>query len=70
MASRPPPRFVVRRHDNVALRWRRLWWGLAWLGSLLLLGLVLGVLNRRIVPIAVDHSQRRALLSQIDDLKQ
>ncbi len=70
MASRPPPRFVVRRHDDVSHRWRRLWWGLAWLGSLLLLGLIIGALSRRIVPIAVDHSQRRALLGQIDDLKQ
>ena len=42
MASRPPPRFVVRRHDDAQPSLARLWWGLAWLVSLLLLGLIVG----------------------------
>lgn len=70
MASRSPPRFVVRRHDDVSHRWRWLWWGLAWLASLLLLGLGLGTLGGRVAPIIGDHRQQRALLGQIDDLKQ
>ena len=68
MASRPPPRLVVRRQDDAGRR--RLWLGLAWLGSLLLLGLIVGGLSRHAAPAAVDHRQQRALLSQIDDLKQ
>jgi len=70
MASRPPPRFVVRRHDDVSHRWRWLWWGLAWLASLLLLGLILRALDGRVTPLVSNHRQQRALLSQIDDLKQ
>lgn len=70
MALRPPPRFVVRRHDDVSHRWRWLWWGLAWLASLLLVGLVVGALGGQVRPIATDHRQQRALLSQVDDLKQ
>ena len=70
MASRPPPRLVVRRHDDAGQGRRRLWLGLAWLGSLLVLGLIVGGLSRRAAPAAVDHRQQRALLSQIDELKQ
>ena len=70
MASRPPPRFVVRRHDDVRHRWRWLWWGLAWLVSLLLVGLLVGMLGGRVAPIVADHHQQRALFNQIDDLKQ
>ncbi|TPG06384.1 hypothetical protein EAH75_17175 [Rhodanobacter glycinis] len=70
MASRPPPRLVVRRHDDAGQTRRQLWLGLAWLGSLLVLGLTVGGLSRHATPVAVDHRQQRALLDQIDDLKQ
>ncbi|WEN15401.1 hypothetical protein PY254_01600 [Rhodanobacter sp. AS-Z3] len=71
MASRPPPRFVVRRHDDTGHR-RHWWWlGLAWLGSLLAVGLVVTAFNRHgNAPAAVESKQQRALLAQIDDLKQ
>ncbi|KZC41018.1 MULTISPECIES: DUF6776 family protein [Rhodanobacter] len=71
MASRPPPRFIVRRHDDAGRRRRLLWLGLAWLGSLLVAGLVVGALvGRATAPVAVDHRQQNALLAQIDALKQ
>jgi hypothetical protein len=70
MASRPPPRFVVRKQDDMGNRQRRLWFGLAWLGSLLLTGLVVGLLARRTAPAAVDQRQLRSLRAQIDDLQQ
>lgn len=70
MGSRPPPRLVVRRHDDASHRWRRLWWGLAWLGSLLALGLLVFFLGVRGTPAAVDHQQQRALLAEVNDLKQ
>ncbi len=70
MGSRPPPRLVVRRHDDVGLRWRPLWWGLAWLGSLLAVGLLVFFLGGRSAPAAVDHKQQRALLAEVNDLKQ
>jgi hypothetical protein len=71
MVSRPPPRFVVRRHDDIGHRRRWLWLGLAWLGSLLMVGLGVGALNRHGgAPAAVDTRAQRALLGQIDDLKQ
>lgn len=70
MGSRPPPRLVVRRHDDVGQRWRRLWWALAWLGSVLAVGLLVFFLSGRDTPAAVDHKQQRALLSEVNDLKQ
>lgn len=70
MGSRPPPRLVVRRHDDVGQRWRRLWWVLGWLGSLLLTGLLAYLLSAHVAPTAVGHRQQRALLAQVDDLKQ
>lgn len=70
MASRPPPRFVVRRHDDAGHR-RRWWWlGLAWLVSLLLVGLIVGSLSRRATPAAIDLRQQRALQARIGDLEQ
>jgi hypothetical protein len=74
MGSRPPPRFVVRRHDDVDHRRRWLWLGLAWLGSLLAVGVVVGALAGRHVvgaPTAVDNNhQQDAQSDQVDDLKQ
>lgn len=71
MASRPPPRFVVRRHDDdVGHRRRRLWLGLLWAGSLLLAALLGGLTTTRIAPVATGQRAQRALHAQIDDLKQ
>ena len=70
MGSRPPPRLVVRRHDDVSHRWRRLWWGLAWLGSLLAVGLLVFFLAGQNTPAAVDHKQHGALQAEVNDLKQ
>lgn len=70
MASRPPPRFVVRRHDDVEHRPHWLWLAVAWLGSLLLVALIVGLLMQRTAPVAVDHRQQRALNAQINDLQQ
>lgn len=71
MSSRPPPRLVVRRHDDNAQR-RRWWWvGLAWLISLLLTALVVGMLSRRAATsVAVAHGDPAKLLNEIEDLKQ
>jgi hypothetical protein len=70
MSSRPPPRFVVRRHDDAGHRQRWLWLGLAWLGSLLLTGLLVGLLTRHAAPATSNQRQQRAPGTQIDDLKQ
>ncbi|WP_266169157.1 DUF6776 family protein [Dyella subtropica] len=69
MASRPPPRFVVRPHDTADQR-RWLWLGLAWLGSLLATGLIVGLTVRHATPAATEHRQVQALAAQNDDLKQ
>ena len=69
MGSRPPPRLVVRRHDD-GHRWRRVWWGLAWLASVLAAGALVYVLSASRTPVAVDHRQQRALLAEVGDLKQ
>jgi hypothetical protein len=68
--ARPPPRFVVRKHDDTGNRRRWLWLGAAWLGSLLLTGLIVGLLIQRAAPAVTDHRQQRVLRVQIDDLKQ
>ena len=70
MASRPPPRFVVRLDGGIGHRQRWLLLGLAWIGSLLLTGLLVGWLTGRATPAAADHRQQNVLLAQIDDLKQ
>ncbi|OOG49650.1 DUF6776 family protein [Rhodanobacter sp. C01] len=70
MASRPPPRFIVRRHDDVGSRRRWLWLASAWLVSLLLVGSLAGFLARHASPAASDKRQQHALNVQIDDLKQ
>ncbi|MEO7068273.1 MAG: DUF6776 family protein [Rhodanobacter sp.] len=70
MASRPPPRFVVRLAGDNSQRKRWILLGVAWLASLLLTGLIISWLTGRTTPVAVDHHQQRALLAQLDDLKQ
>lgn len=70
MASRPPPRFVVRPHDEASLRRRRLGLGVAWLVSLLLTGAIVGTLAWRTTPAAVDHREAKQLARQNDTLKQ
>ncbi|KRE94469.1 hypothetical protein ASG87_17870 [Frateuria sp. Soil773] len=70
MASRPPPRFVVRRHDDTSLRRRRLWLGAGWLASLLLTALVVGTLAWRTTPAATDRRELKQLTAQNEDLKQ
>ncbi len=70
MASRPPPHFVVRRHDAAGNRRQRLGWALLWLGSILLTALLVGLLTRGVVPAVVDRQQQRALRAQLDDLRQ
>lgn len=70
MASRPPPRFVVRKHDDASLGQRQLWLGLIWLVSLLLTGLVVGLIGRHSNRTAVDQRQQHALNAQIENLKQ
>jgi hypothetical protein len=69
MAPRSPPRFVVRRHDD-ANRRRWLWWGLAGIGGVLLVALIVGLSWRHTAPAAVDHRQQRALQVRIDELQQ
>ena len=70
MASRPPPRFVVRPHDMAGQRRRWLWLGAAWLASVLLVALVTGLVVRGATPAATEHRQVQALKVENDDLKQ
>jgi len=70
MASRPPPRFVVRPHDAAGRRYRAWWIGGAWLLSLLLTGLIAGGLARHTTPAATEQRQLKTLGKQNDDLQQ
>jgi cell division protein FtsB len=73
MVSRPPPRYVVRPHDAASQRRRVLWLGLAWLGSLLLVGLMVGLAIgawKGVVPRISDRRELRQLTAENDDLKQ
>lgn len=70
MASRPPPRFVVRPHDAAHARRRWLWVGGAWAASLLLTGLVVGFAARSTTPAAGEKRQLRALSEQNEALQQ
>ncbi|MDR3444133.1 MULTISPECIES: DUF6776 family protein [unclassified Dyella] len=69
MASRPPPRFVVRPHDAFVGR-RRLWLGAAWVASLLIVGLVVGGIAHHGTPVAAEERQLKALTRQNNDLQQ
>ncbi|WP_266159132.1 DUF6776 family protein [Dyella silvatica] len=70
MASRPPPRLVVRQHDDADPRRRLLWLALGWLVSLLLCGFIVSNLVRRTTPAAIDKRQTRELTEQNEALKQ
>jgi len=73
MASRPPPRYVVRPHDAASQRRRLLWFGLAWLGSMLLAGLMVALAIgawKGVVPRIWDRRELRALTAENGDLKQ
>jgi cell division protein FtsB len=70
MASRPPPRFIVRPHDQASQHRRWLWLGAAWLISVALVALVTGLSVRHATPAATEHRQLEALNTQNDDLKQ
>lgn len=70
MASRPPPRFVVRSHDAAGWRRRAFWLGGAWLLSLVLTGLIVGGMVRRATPAATEQRQLKAQIKQNDDLQQ
>lgn len=69
MASRPPPRYVVRPHDDASQRRRRLWLALAWLASLLLVGVTVGLLAGH-VPAGSRQRQLQELAAQNDRLLQ
>lgn len=69
MASRPPPRFVVRPHDASAGR-RRWWLGAAWAVSLLIVGLVVGSIAHHGTPAATEERELKALTRQNNDLQQ
>lgn len=61
MASRPPPRYVVRPHDAASQRRRMLWLALAWLGSLLLAAIIGALMAGAWKKVAPRISERRAL---------
>lgn len=72
MGSRPPPRFVVRRHDEVGSRRRRVQWAAAWLASVLLTAWLVALLigHRTAAPAAAHPNHSKALQRQVTDLQQ
>ncbi|WP_233840564.1 DUF6776 family protein [Dyella sp. 2HG41-7] len=73
MASRPPPRYVVRPHDAASQRRRLLWMGLAWLGSVLVVAILAALAAgawKNVAPRISDHRAVRALTAENDQLKQ
>lgn len=73
MASRPPPRYVVRPHDAASQRRWMLWLGLAWLGSLLLVAVVATLLSgawKTVGPSLSDRRTLRTLSAENQKLKQ
>ncbi|RDS82186.1 hypothetical protein DWU98_09080 [Dyella monticola] len=73
MASRPPPRYVVRPHDAASQRRRMLWLGLAWLGSVVLVAIVAALAAgawKQVAPRLSDHRALRAAAAENEQLKQ
>lgn len=70
MASRPPPRFVVRPHHDTSHRRYRLRLGALWLASLLVTAAIAATLSWRTTPAATDRRELTALTAQNEDLKQ
>lgn len=73
MASRPPPRYVVRPHDAASQRRWMLWLGLAWLGSLLLVAVLTALLCgawKSVGPSLADRRALRTLTAENEKLKQ
>lgn len=73
MASRPPPRYVVRPHDAASQRRRMLWLGFAWLGSLLLAAIITALLGgawKSVGPSLSDRRAVRTLAAENEKLKQ
>ena len=73
MASRPPPRYVVRPHDAASQRRHVIWLGAAWLGSLVLAGLIVALAVgawKGVVPRITDRRALHALTTENEDLKQ
>lgn len=70
MASRPPPRFVVRSLDERGDKRRVAWLAGAWLVSLFLIALISAWLAGRSTPAATDRTQIRTLTRQNDELLQ
>ena len=73
MASRPPPRYVVRPHDAASQRRRMLWLGLAWVGSLLLVAIITALLGgvwKSVGPSLSDRRALRTLTAENEKLKQ
>jgi hypothetical protein len=70
MGSRPPPRFVVRQHDEAQQRRRLYWLAGGWVASVALTALIAAALAGHSTPAAVDKRQVRELTAQNEDLKQ
>ena len=71
MAPRTPPRFVVRRDDDVSRRRRRLALGVAWLASVTLAALLAWWFAPRVGSAPrTDRAARQALEATNADLKQ
>ncbi len=68
MDLRPPPRFVVRRHDAAGERQRLIWLGVTWLASLLLVAGLAVLLSAR--SSGSGQQAARAALAQQADLQQ
>lgn len=72
MGSRPPPRLVVRRHDDTGRRRGWLWLAFGWVVSLLLTAWLASPSSPRSQPPVAtdDNKQQESLLAQVNELKQ
>ena len=73
MASRPPPRYVIRPHDAASQRRRMVGFGIAWLASVALVGFLLALAAgawKGAMPLIADKREVRALTAENNDLKQ